>query len=123
MPSASPVRLSAAAATFSLPFALPEKDWFTIPEVARISGMSDRYVEEAFDAGLLLSGHVHNSRGPEGARMTKRIPRAWVIAYLAQTARYELADLADALERGMRHFSTEMLVRLHAAVAREITRR
>ena len=85
--------------------------------------MSDRYVEEAFDVGRLLNGHVHNSRGPEGARMTKRIPRAWVIAFLAQTARYELADLADALERGLRHFSTEMLVRLHAAAAREIARR
>ena len=123
MSELSTVRLSAAAATFALPFALPEKPWFTIPEVAAISGMSTRYVEEAFDAGLLINGHVHNSRGPEGARMTKRIPRAWVIAFLAQTARYELQDLADALERGMRHFSTELLVRLHASAAREITRR
>ena len=123
MPAAAPVRLSAADATFALPFCVPEKPWFTIPEVARLAGMSDRYVEEAFDAGILISGHVHNSRGPEGARMTKRIPRAWVIAFLAQTARYELTDLADALERGARNFSTELLVRLHAGFAREIARR
>jgi hypothetical protein len=124
MPQALPVRQAAAAATFALPFALPEgREWFSVHQVAELSGMSDRYVEEAFDAGRILSGHVHNSRGLDGARMTKRIPRAWVIAFLAETARYELTDLADALERGLRNYSVELLLRLRGALERELKRR
>ena len=123
MPQASPVRQAAAAATYTLPFALPERDWFSVHQVAELSGMSDRYVEEAFDAGRILSGHLHNSRGTDGSRMTKRIPRAWLLAFLGETARYELTDLADALERGLRNYSPELLLRLRGAIERELRRR
>lgn len=124
MPAPSPVRQAAAArSTYELPFAVPDKEWFTIAETARAAGMSERYTEDAFDEGKILSGHLHNAKGAEGARMTKRIPRVWLIAFLATTAAYELPTLADALERGLRNLSTELLLRLRGAIERELRRR
>lgn len=112
---------SDSAATYELPFIVPDKEWYSLGEAARIAGMGETHVEAKFDQGRDLSGHRHN--GAAGQRWTKRIPRAWLIAWLLGTADYELTTLADALERGLRRLSTHLLLRLQGAIARELQRR
>jgi len=78
-----------------LPFAIPAKEWFSPREAALVLGLSERFIEKIYDEGRQLSGHSHN--GATGARMTKRIPRIWILSYLLRTAEYDDASLIDAL--------------------------
>jgi hypothetical protein len=96
-PAALPasVRHAAAKATMELPFRLLDKEWFTLQEAAHLSGMGETFIEKKFDEGRQLSGHVHNAGA--GQRMTKRIPRIWLVNYLVTTARYDEASLIAAL--------------------------
>lgn len=80
--------------TLHLPFHIPAKEWFNICEVAQICGMSERFIEKLYDQGTKIAGHTHN--GGTGARMTKRIPRVWIVAYLVSTATYDDPALVDA---------------------------
>jgi hypothetical protein len=64
------------------------------------------------DEGKQLSGHVHN--GGRGARLTKRIPRVWVAAYIVSTARYDVDTLIDAFIGAARQFSPELQRRIGA---------
>src|SRR5688572_23847359 len=99
------VRSSAAKATLELPFRIPAKEWFSLREVAALSGMSESYVEKKFDEGKILSGHVHN--GGSGARETKRIPRVWFIAFMLNTAGYDDVSLGHALLSCLKHIPLE----------------
>lgn len=78
-----------------LPFAIPAKEWFSPREAAAVIGVSERFIEKLYDEGRQLAGHSHN--GGTGARMTKRIPRTWILSYLLRTATYDDASLIDAL--------------------------
>ncbi len=78
-----------AARQLSFNYLLGNQEWFTIQETAKIIGMSVRFVENLFDEGEQLSGHEHN--GGNGHRNTKKIPRAWIEAYLVKTAAYDFA--------------------------------
>lgn len=115
-PSSS-LRKSAERATLTLPFAVPAKEWFRLGECAELAGVSERYVEKKFDEGRQLSGHEHN--GGTGARMTKRVPRVWFIAWMLSTARYDDESLGDALIASLSRLSRESLLRIAAAAHRQ----
>lgn len=111
----------ATRATSELPFTVPDKEWFTLAEAAKIAGMGETHVEAKFDEGRDLSGHRHN--GAAGQRWTKRIPRVWLLAWLLRTSDYELATLVEALDRGIRRLSTPLLLQLQGSIANELRRR
>lgn len=113
------VRHAAARATLELPFRVPAKEWFSLGEAAAICGMSETFMEKLFDAAEEhgkgeMFGHKHNAGA--GARMTKRIPRLFVVAYLVRTATYDNDTLVDCLTAALRHCSREQQRRLHAAL-------
>ncbi len=91
----APVRHSAARATLELPFSIPAKEMFSLREAAGIMHLSESFVEKLFDQGAQLSGHCHNAG--RGERMTKRIPRVWLVTYMIKTAHYDDSSLGDAL--------------------------
>ena len=69
-------------------FLMPaNRQWFRLREVADLIGMGETFVEKLYDEGTQLTGHEYNAG--TGQRMTKRIPRAFVIALLLKTARYD----------------------------------
>lgn len=80
--------------TLHLPFAIPAKEWFAPREAAGLLGLSERTILDLYDQGQ-LSGHHHNAGA--GRRDTKRIHRAWLVAYAVRTADYEDASLIEAL--------------------------
>jgi hypothetical protein len=118
MSPAAPIRHAAEKATLELPFSIPAKDWFSLREAAQICGMGERFMEELFDRSAEkgsgeIFGHRHNAGA--GARMTKRIPRIFLIAYLVRTATYTDQALLDCLIGSWRHLPRESLLRLAAA--------
>jgi hypothetical protein len=69
-------------------FLMPvNRQWFRLREAAELIGMGETFIEKLFDEGIQLSGHEYNAG--TGRRMTKRIPRAFVIALLLKSARYD----------------------------------
>jgi hypothetical protein len=114
MPLAAPVRAAAARSTLELPFHIPAKDWFSLREAAVITGMSETFVEQLFDAGEKLSGHKHNAG--DGRRWSKRIPRVWLVSYLVRTSEYDDPALIDALVGCLRNIGNEQKRRVHAAL-------
>lgn len=117
--AAASTRRAAEHATLELPFRVPAKEWFTIREVAALTGLSDTTVEAIFDKAKEekrgeLFGHEHN--GGAGARMTKRIPRVFVVAYLVRTATYDTDALVDCLLGACRGLSREQMHRLHSGL-------
>lgn len=101
---------AAAEATLHLPFAIPAKDWFSPAEAARIMGLSERFIEKLYDEGTQLAGHNHN--GGDGLRMTKKIPRVWLVAYAIRTATYDDPALFDALLCCLPRFTPQTLLKL-----------
>lgn len=95
------LRRSAERATLELPFRIPAKEWFTLREAAELMGLSESFVEKLYDGGSQLAGHNHNAGA--GVRMSKRVPRVWLVAYLTRTATYDDASLADAWQIGRAH--------------------
>lgn len=118
MPASLPVQIrrSAERSTLELPFRIPAKEWFSLAEAGALMGLSDSYVEKLYDAGRQLSGHSHNAG--TGQRMTKRIPRVWLVAYLTRTAGYDDASLDDALIACLPHRPRTSLLRIAAACQR-----
>lgn len=119
--TASPasVRKAAAHATLELPFRIPAKEWFSLSEAAALCGMGETFMEKLFDAAAEekkgeIFGHRHNAGA--GARMTKRIPRLFVVAYLVKTATYDNDALVDCLIAAVRHCSPEQKRRIHSAL-------
>ncbi len=92
-----------------LPFRIPPKDWFGPREAGAVLGLSERTVEELYDRGA-ISGHRHNAAG--GKRMTKRIPRVWIVAYALRTADYDDQSLGDALLATLPQLPAATLLRL-----------
>jgi hypothetical protein len=119
MPAPSQQR-AAAEATLHLPFTIPAKEWFTPAEAARLLGLSERFIEKLYDEGTQLAGHSHN--GGDGLRMTKRIPRVWLVAYAVKTATYDDASLADALITCLPRLSPATLLKLADAARKAATR-
>ncbi len=107
------IRRSAARATLELPFSVPAKEMFSLREAARIMELSESFVEKLYDQGNQLSGHSHNAGN--GQRMTKRIPRVWLVAYMIRTAHYDDSSLGDALIACLTHLPTATLLRIAAA--------
>jgi hypothetical protein len=105
---------AAARATLELPFRIPAKEMFSLREAAAVLGASESFCEKLFDAGRELSGHEYNAGA--GLRMTKRIPRAWLVAYMLRTAKYDNDALVDALVAALRSCSREQKRRVHAAL-------
>lgn len=92
-----------------MPFRIPAKEWFGPREAGEVLGLSERTIEELYDRGA-ISGHRHNAG--EGKRMTKRIPRAWLVAYALRTADYDDESLAEALLATLPHLPAATLLRL-----------
>lgn len=84
---------------------LGDRQWWTLAAAASVCGVSESFLEKLFDEGKQLSGHEFN--GGRGARMTKRIPRAWLVALLVNTARYGAATRLEAYLSCLKHFSRE----------------
>jgi hypothetical protein len=102
------------SAPLELPFRVPAKGMFSLREAAAVMGMSESFTEKLYDAGRELSGHEHNAGA--GLRVTKRIPRVWLVAYMLRTARYENTTLVDALIAALHSCSREQQRRVHAAL-------
>lgn len=99
---------------------LPAKDWFSKADTARAIGMSVSFVEKIYDEGR-ISGHAHH--GGAGLKSVRRIPRAWLVAYLLNSAEYKSEDLAEALERCLSSLSLHQLHLLNVSISREIAHR
>jgi hypothetical protein len=112
---AAPSR-AAARATLELPFRIPAKEMFSLKEAAAVLGTSESFAEKLFDAGRELSGHEYNAGA--GLRMTKRIPRAWLVAYMLRTAKYDNDALVDALVAALRSCGLEQQRRVQTALDR-----
>lgn len=119
MPATAHTR-AAAEATLHLPFSIPAKEWFTPAEAARLLGLSERFIEKLYDDGYQLAGHSHN--GGAGLRMTKKIPRVWIVTYAVKTATYDDASLTDALIACLPGLSPHTLLRLAEAARKAAVR-
>jgi len=84
---------------------LGDRQWWTLKAAAAVLGMGESFVEKLFDAGVQLSGHEYNAGA--GARMTKRIPRAFLVALLINTARYDASTRLEAFVSCRRHFTPD----------------
>lgn len=109
----APVRHAAARATLTLPFRLPTKEAITIAELASLTGMGATFIEEQFDAGKNLSGYRFN--GGAGKRHSKRIPRAWAIAFIVKHADWDDETLEEAYIAALAHFPAPALFRISDA--------
>lgn len=98
----APVRIAAAKSTLQFDWLVPHKPSFSFKEVCAITGLSDSFIEKLFDAGRELSGHEYN--GGRGERMTKRVPRTFLVALLIKSARYDAETKRDALVSCLREF-------------------
>jgi hypothetical protein len=112
------IKRAAERSTMELPFHIPPKEWFTIKEVAQLTGMSETFIEEVFDKSDFdgkgpLGGHKHNAG--TGQRKSKRIPRINVVAYLVTTANYEIDGIVDEQIRTLQHLSEMPLRRIAAS--------
>ena len=79
-------------------FEVPHKTWFTLPEVAKHTGMKETFVRELIEHGG-LDAHAHNSRiidSREDFRRHYRIQRPAIISYLLRT---RCTAPADTLQR------------------------
>lgn len=117
-PSAS-VRQAAARATLELPFRVPAREWFSLAQAAALCGMSETFMEKLFDTAAEkgegeIFGHRHNAGA--GERMTKRIPRVFVVSYLVKTATYDNDALVDCLIGALRQCSPEQQRRVHTTL-------
>ncbi len=115
----SSVRKAAASATLELPFRIPAKEWFSLGEAATLCGMRETFMEKLFDTATekgegAIFGHRHNAGA--GARMTKRIPRVFVIAYMLRTATYDNDAVVDCLIAGLRQCSPDQQRRVHSTL-------
>jgi len=121
MSAAAPVSVRRAAekATLELPFKIPAKEWFSLGEAAALCGMGETFMEKLFDSAAEhgrgeIFGHRHNAGA--GARMTKRIPRIFVVAYMLKTATYDNDALVDCVTAALRTCSREQQRRVHSAL-------
>jgi hypothetical protein len=106
---------TASASPFD--FLMPEsRQWFRLGEVAQLIGMSEGFVEKLYDEGTQLSGHEFNAG--TGQRLTKRVPRAFVVALLIKSARYEAGAKLPAFLSCLREFTPEELSAIAAAAGR-----
>ncbi len=117
----APVRQAAAKATLQFDWLVPHKPSFSFREVCGITGLSDSFIEKLFDAGRELSGHEYN--GGRGERMTKRVPRAFVIALLIKSARYDADTKRDALVSCLREFDAADLLIIAEEARKQIATR
>ena len=88
------------------------KQWFLLGEVAAVIGMSESFVEALYDQGRIC-GHEFNAG--TGQRMAKRIPRAFVVALLTKSARYESEAKLQAFLGCLCEFSPDQLRQLATA--------
>ena len=107
----------------------PSIEWYSIKDAARITGMKERFLLEAYDSGK-ISGHSHNAgvarkrqEGSTRRRYTKRIPRWWLAAYLAQTADYDGPMKLRLGLQTLRAFERDRdsLIALHREISRLLT--
>lgn len=115
------VRRAAEKSTLELPFRIPAKEWFSLREAASICGMGETFVETLFNAASdqrrgELFGHEHNAG--KGARMTKRIPRIFLVAYLIKTATYDNDALVDCLVGCLQTCSRTQQARVYQSLGR-----
>lgn len=105
----APVRRSAAEATLSLPFKVPQQEWFTLRRAGEVLGLAESTIEKLYDGGA-LTGHSHNAAS--GERQHKRVLRCALIAYAIRTADYTDESLADALVSCLPHLPPTTLLRI-----------
>jgi hypothetical protein len=94
-------------------FLLPAtKQWFHLGEIAKLIGMSESFVEVLYDRGE-ISGHEYNAG--TGQRMAKRVPRAFVVALLVKSARYNAETKQQAFLSCLHEFSADQLRQIATA--------
>lgn len=99
-------RTTCAAPGFD--FLLPAgKQWFKLREVAAITGMSESTIDKFFEEGRLLSGHSFYTGA--GRRLTKRVPRCWVVSLLVKTAQYDADTKLQAFTSCLSEFTAAQL--------------
>jgi len=113
-PASEPFRVQAPDPATRFDYLLPSGQvWFKVREVARIAGLCESTIDTLFEEGRLISGHVHSCGS--GQRVTKRIPRSFVISFLIRTARYDQATKLQAFLACLREFNADELRQIATA--------
>lgn len=116
MAISSNIRKAAERETLTLPFRVPPQETFTIAQLSALCGMKSTFVEEQFDAGKTLAGFEFC--GGAGLRHSKRIPRAWAVAFLVRHATWTDESLTDAYVACLAHLPAEALLRIQQTTTR-----
>ena len=113
-------RSSIAAGQLQFYWLLGERQFWSLKSAAGLLGVSDSFLEKLWDAGQ-ISGHEYNAG--RGERQTKRIPRAFLVALLVETARYSSESKLTAFISCLRQFAGAELDQVIAAANSEKVRR
>ena len=123
-PQAAPrkvtTRSSISASQLQFDWLLGERQFWSLKSAAGLLGVSDSFLEKLWDAGQ-ISGHEFNAG--RNLRMTKRIPRAFLVALLVATARYSGEAKLQAVISTFREFGVTDLRTMRAAIDAEIARK
>lgn len=116
------VRHAAARDTLQFDWLLGERQWWTFKAIESVTGLSDSFVEKLWDDAqhdLHIAGHEYNAG--KGQRMTKRVPRAFVVTLLVKSARYTASEKLDSYLSCLREFTREELITISREAQRLAT--
>lgn len=89
---------------------LPEGPMLKVAAIAAATGMQTTFVEEHF------AEKCHRYAGDSRKRPPMRIPRAFVVALLVESAKYTAGDKVEAVASCFREFDAAELLELRAAI-------
>lgn len=99
---AATIRQAAAEATLQFDWLLPaDRPMLRIAEIATATGMRSTFLEEWF------AEKCHRYGADQRTRPAMRIPRAFAIELLVQSAKYTPADKLEAVQSLAREFTAE----------------
>lgn len=114
------VRKAAERATLQFDWLLGDRQFWSLKSAAGLLHVSDSFLEKLWDQGQ-ISGHEFN--GGRGERNLKRIPRSFLVALLAASARYSSEEKVEGYLSCLRSFSAEELQKVREGVCAEQKRR
>jgi len=99
---------------------LGERQFWSLKSAAGLLGLSDSFLEKLWDQGQ-IAGHEFNAG--RGERLTKRIPRAFVVALLVRSANYSSEAKLQTYMSCLREFGEIELQQLVREAEAEIKQR
>lgn len=114
----------AAEAAPQFDWLLGDRQFWTFKALAALIGMSDSFLEKLWDDArhpLHVDGHAYN--GGTGARISKRVARAFVVRLLVHSAQYDAGQKRDAVASCFREFSPADLMLLRTQLEAELRKK